>query len=188
MDGSAVAAPAQTLSLMLDNNLPEVKVVDILHNGVSVPPCTILNLGNNDGVQIKITAKDAEGNLQAFTLSAYYGAGQSVQIYSDSYASHVNAATHKWVGETEKIVPAAKWVPPITCAYQFRLGATAKVSNGYYYIGYAEDSRHITLIKTAPLALKLTPKISEQFPIGFGADGKPAAAGKEPEKLGKDSI
>ena len=38
--------------------------------------------------------------------------------------------------------------PPVTCAYQIRLSATARVTDGYSYIGYTEATTHVTFMRT----------------------------------------
>ena len=39
-----------------------------------------------------------------------------------------------------------EWVPPISCAYQFRVTAMPRVTNGYAYLGGVEFNRHVTFI------------------------------------------
>jgi hypothetical protein len=51
---------------------------------------------------------------------------------------------------------AGSFVPPTTCAYQFRVSADMRATNGYIFpVGYATSYRNITLITPAaspPLA------------------------------------
>lgn len=187
-DGTPVATAAQTVQLMIDNNLPLVSINQVLHNGVATPPCAMETMTDgSDGVRFDMTARDTEGHLNAWALTAHWGAGSSATVASDSYPPHRNAA-HQWTGVSGQVVPPGEWVPPVTCAYQFRLSATARVTNGYGYIGYVEDTYHVTLIKPreAPgLAVRAAP---ERLPHGQAAAGMPPVPGETPQKLGAETL
>lgn len=184
-DGTLVPTPPQTVQLMIDNNLPMVDIEQVLHDGAPVSACAMVKMTDaTDGVRVKITVNDLEGHLKDLALSAYWGDGASATIYSDAYPAHRNPA-HLWNGVASVVVPAAEWVPPVTCAYQFRLSATPRVTNGYTYIGYVEDTYHVTLIKpgSSP-AITVTRLGGVHFPYGQKARGVPPEPGIEPKKLG----
>lgn len=127
-----VASPAQVLTLRVDNKLPDVEVLDIGHNGASVPPCAIVTMDDaSDGVQVSFQAFDPEGDLLSYSVDALWGAGSSANIAGDSYPPH-RVPSHVWQGVSSSTVPAspAEWVPPVTCAYMFRVTATARVTDG----------------------------------------------------------
>jgi hypothetical protein len=179
-----VASPPQTVGLMIDNNLPLVKINQILHNDVPVSACAMETMTDAaDGVRASITVNDLEGHLKDLALTAHWGAGASATVFSDGYPAH-RAATHHWSGVSALKVPAGEWVPPVTCAYQFRLSATPRVTNGYVYIGYVEDTFHVTLIKPASAAPFAARSLDARLPFGQLAAGVPPAAGTEPDKLG----
>jgi hypothetical protein len=184
-DGTTVvASPAQTVSLMVDNNPADVQIINILHNGNPVPACAIETMTDNtDGLRFRITANDVEGHLQSYSLAAFYGDNQSATIVSDSYASHMSP-THLWNGVTNVLVPAGEWVPPISCAYQFRVSAWPRVTNGYTYLGGVETNRHVTIIKPGVVAQAVLPFISKDFPLGMSGKKGAAASGETPAKLG----
>jgi len=186
---TVVATPPQTVQLMIDNNLPLVDIVQVLHNGVPLSACAMETMtGADDGVRISVTAKDPEGHLKDLTLRAYWGDGASATIYSDAYPAHRNP-THKWEGVTAQVVPAGEWVPPVTCAYQFRISATARITNGYTYIGYVEDQYHLTLIKPGVRGVPAIMRLVEtRLPYGVSAQGVPPEPGDTPEKLGADTF
>jgi hypothetical protein len=188
-DGTPVPSAAQTLSLMIDNNLPLMDIVQVLHNGAPVSACAMETMTSaSDGVQARITARDLEGHLKDFTLTAHWGDGASATIFSDAYPAHRNPA-HQWAGVTSLVVPAGEWVPPVTCAYQFRLSAHPRVTNGYTYIGYVEDTYHVTLIKPGgPAAAVMTRLIEHRLPFGQSIEGASPTPGSEPEKLGAETI
>ena len=83
-------------------------------------------------------------------------------------------------------VPAGEFVPPQTCAYQFRLSAQPRITNGYTYFSYVETTKHITLVKPGPVAAG-APEFLEENVLGIsGTDGLPA--GEEPARLGADTF
>ena len=178
-----VTSAAQTLTVMVDNTPPHVEIVDLLHDGASVPACAIVNLASaTDGVQVRVTAQDPEGHLGAYSTAAGYGDGQSVALPggSDSYAGHASP-THQWAGVTNLLVPAAgEWVPPQTCAYQFSVTGTSRVTNGYSAgFLYSTASRYVTLLKPgAPSpVVRMKARVSSTFPLGMagGVPTLPAA-------------
>ncbi|ABL66519.1 hypothetical protein [Chlorobium phaeobacteroides] len=183
-----VASAPQTLQLMIDNNIPYTDIINVLHDGAPVAACAMETMTSaTDGVQITITVTDLEAHLKDFTLKAHWGNGESTTVYSDNYPAHRNPL-HQWSGVTSLVVPPAEWVPPRTCAYQFRLSATARVTNGYTYIGYVEDAYHVTLIKPgspAPRAIKLTESI---LPFGQLSGEAAPEIGIEPKKLGIETF
>ena len=180
---AAVPSTAQTLTLMVDNTPPQVEIVDLLHDGASVPACAIVNLTSAaDGVQMRVTVQDPEGHLGSYATAASYGDGQSAALAggSDTYTNNVNPATpHQWTGVVNRLVPpAGEWVPPQTCAYQFSVTGYSRVTNGYS-AGFLHTtaSRYVTLIKPGiPAPIKLKPRASSAFPLGMaGGKAEPAA-------------
>jgi hypothetical protein len=148
--GVGVPTTAQVLTLKLDNQPPTVDLINVLHAGAPIPPCAIITLASaTDGVQIEYQAFDPEGDLLNYAVTAEYGHGLSAGIFSDSYAAHENA-THTWQGlqEDTRPVPPAVWVPPVTCAYLFRVTAWSRTTNGYQFpVLMSTDFQTVTLIK-----------------------------------------
>lgn len=146
----SVAAPAQVLTLKLDNQPATVDLINVMHAGAPIPPCAIINLASaSDGVQVQYEAFDPEGDLWLYQLTAEFGHGQSALIFDDSYPAHVNPA-HNWQGVTSdtRPVPPALWVPPGTCAYEFRVQAWTRTTDGYEFpVLYSTDFQTVTLIK-----------------------------------------
>lgn len=144
IDVDSYSADTEILTLYIDNNLPELNINKITHDGVAQSACSIVKLkSNTDGLKFNITAHDPEGNLRAFHLTAHYGSNQSTNIHSQGYPGSGN-----WAGVINLQVPGSgEWVPPVTCAYQFRLTGWARTTNGYGYIGHAEHAEHLTVLK-----------------------------------------
>lgn len=190
--------PVQLLTLKLDNNPPDVAILDITHNGNSVPACALETMANSsDGIQFTFRAFDAEGDLYSYSLTAEFGNNETATIASDSYASHRNP-THFWQGVASltvpppppPAVPAGRWVPPKTCAYLFRVSATARVTNGYQFpISGISAFRTVTLIVPGPKVLsKVAAQAVDVLPFGFAAKAGLISQGGEPAKLGDDTL
>jgi hypothetical protein len=148
--GVAVPTTAQVVTMKLDNQPATVDLINVLHAGAPIPPCAIITLASaTDGVEINYEAYDPEGDLLNYAVTAEYGHGSSAGIYSDSYTAHANAA-HNWQGLQSNTEPAspAVWVPPVTCAYLFRVSAWTRTTNGYQFpVNWSTDFQTVTLIK-----------------------------------------
>ncbi len=144
---AVVAAPAQTLTLFIDNNAPQASINSIQHDGAEVNVCSIVYLDSDtDGLVFNITASDPDGNVESYALDAGWGNNQSETIVSDSYSPITMG--NSWNGVTNLVTPSSGvWVPEETCAYGFTLTAWARTTNGYSaYIYYNQVSKYITLI------------------------------------------
>lgn len=140
-----VLTPVQTVTLLIDNSLPIVKVNNIKHGASLVAACDIVTMtGPADGVVVNFDANDPEGNMLAWSVSTQWGDGASATIASASYAP----AMGNWAGVVGQNAPSAGvWVPLVSCAHAFTVAASARVTNGYSYIGYTSVSRFITIKK-----------------------------------------
>jgi hypothetical protein len=189
-----LAGTDQIVALRVDNKLPDVKLLNVLHNNSPVSACAIETMSDfNDGVQLVCKAYDPEGHLHSYGLSAEWGAGESASLFSDSFANPANRTTAPiWHGVTTQTIPSApnEWKPPKTCAYLFRIAATARATNGYSYpIGYVSDFRTLTLIQPNPTATFRAAMVdAEVLPFGFADQGTIAAPGIEPEQLGTETV
>lgn len=185
---SIVTTPTQILSLMVDNNLPRVEIEEIRHNGNPVSTCGIVQMANTtDGLQFLITVDEAEGHLLKYDLRAFYGENNKRLIVSDRYENH-QASGPEWRGVNSLVVPPELWKPPTTCAYQFRLSASPRVTNGYHYLGNrAVATQHITIL-TSGNGAAIAPRILDNLPLGLTALDQPRIEGEEPERLGAATI
>ncbi len=181
-----VASPAQVLTLKLDNQPATVSLINVLHGGTPIPPCAIITLASaTDGVRIEYESFDPEGDLWSYAVTAEYGHGLSATIFSDSYPPHANAA-HNWQGLTDDTKPAspAVWVPPVTCAYLFRITATTRTTDGYEFpVISSTDFQTVTLIKPGVVFRQVVPAGPARVAAkGFGAPVLTSAAGRQPVK------
>jgi hypothetical protein len=146
-----VPSTAQTLTLDIDNAVPEVKLNAIKHGLVNVDACAIVNMNSaTDGLTFNISAHDPEGNLHSYSLGANWGNGEGETIASDAYTLAMGSS---WTGvENVNVPPAGVWVPERTCAHSFTVTAYARTTNGYSYpYGYNQVSRFITIILPGPM-------------------------------------
>ena len=150
-----------TLKLRTDNSAPVVKIKKIEHAKDSSVPnpsfekvdvCDIVKFSNGL-LRFQFEASDAEGHLMSYSLAALFGHNLSVapppDKAVDSYANPLNVgADLKWQGNTFEAVYGGGAYPPNKmprCAYQFRLNASKRTTNGYGPIFAGEDTVHITI-------------------------------------------
>jgi hypothetical protein len=140
-----VASPAQTLTLLIDNAAPTLQILSISYKGTAVTPCSFVNITAPPApVQIKIEAFDSPGDLYSYSVDGYYGQNQHVAITSAGYPGG------DWQGtaSTGTTIAAPLTFPPVQCAYEIRLSASKRVTNGYGYIGYWQFSDYVTFLKS----------------------------------------
>lgn len=130
------------LILTVNNTRPVVSIDSISYNGS--PPfseCTIIRLPSNTAtLDFVYTAHHPDGYLDEYNLQVLVGRNRSGGfIVTDDYAAHTSS-TGNWSGVTMEPVAATPVWPPQplqalqpweTCAYQFRLRAWARTTNGF---------------------------------------------------------
>lgn len=143
--------------LQVDNTAPTVLILGLKLNGSSRPPCDILSFGATDKIRIDFKVWDQLGHLKDYTLDAMYGHDLTVSPRpvvptspdnaTDSYA---NFGPTSWQGnmsyaiEYDGTIHDPSKMP--SCAYQFRLHASKRTTNGYGYIyKWVEDTWHVTI-------------------------------------------
>jgi hypothetical protein len=140
---AAVASPAQTLTLLVDNAAPDIQILGLRYKGHDIAPCDIVNITAPPApVEVHIRAFDTPGDLNSYALNALFGMNESFPLASVSYPGG------NWQGTPDSWIASPLTFPPRTCAYQFRLGAAKRVTNGYGYLGYWESTDHVTLVKS----------------------------------------
>jgi hypothetical protein len=150
--GAVVAAPVQTLELFVDNAQPDLQLFAMTYKGATVAPCSIVDITETaDPVKIHFRAFDAQGDLLSFAMYGYYG-GPGTPPMNLLPAGMGNYPGGLWNGVADQWIdcpmrtsaPITPVFPPVSCAYQIRLSATPRVTNGYSYIGYNEVTTHVT--------------------------------------------
>ena len=139
---AGTVANTQTLRLMIDNNLPNVELLEIQYKNKTVNTCDIVSIDTSaDPVRVHYRAYDAEGDVYCYGLDAYHGQGKHDQLIPQTVPADGHGVADAWVS-----APVNPKFPPETCAYEFRLWAYAKVVNGYSYVGYTEATEHVTFL------------------------------------------
>jgi hypothetical protein len=96
-------------------------------------------------VNVVVTASEPRGHLHSWSLSAEYGNGEVRSLRGESYPTAPRPASRRWVGVARASVP---FVPPMTCAYVFRVGATMRTTNGYVSSGPGDSTfKALTLVQ-----------------------------------------
>ena len=118
-----------------------------------IPACGIIHLGSNtENVKFVITARHPEGYLRNYALTSLYGKNQnSGDIARDQFVGS-HDTTPYWYGVNEVEFNSADALalgqlvdPWQDCAYQFRLRAWARTTDGYHHIRGAEFNDHYYL-------------------------------------------
>lgn len=136
-----------SLQIQVDNQKPTAAIDEIIHDGVVVGTCAIVDSGSSL-FTFRIQAQDPEEHLLSWRLKALWGNNKSALIDSGSYSG---TASKKWAG-VSGIVPASPWdanVPgdptSIRCAHTFYLTVWDRVINGYNYIHRSHYHKSITI-------------------------------------------
>lgn len=172
--GVVVASPSQTLQLYIDNALPQVQLYEIRYKGAVVAPCSIVDITETpDPVQVRYRAFDPEGNLLSYALYAYYG-GPGTPPFNLLAAGVGSYPGGNWTGVADTTVncPVTPTrFPPVSCAYQFRLSASPRVTNGYGYIGYTEVTSHVTFRRPGAPVFIAAKSLVAPFGTQLGPEG-----------------
>jgi hypothetical protein len=126
--------PSNSLTLKIDNTPPAVKINSVKYGGSDVCACAIVTQGDPPtGFTFNISATDAEGDLNTYTLYGLTGENVSFGITSDAYdPTHVGAdGAYKWNGVSGLNTPSTPWRATTSCAYTFVLAASGRSQNGY---------------------------------------------------------
>lgn len=141
-------------NIRIDNSWPLVSIDEIIHHHAVNGPVPVNTCGivteNSDQFSFRITARDAEGHLRDWSLSALWGENKSAAIASDTYSP---TPSKQWPGINNALVPAAPWAATVPgdptsrrCAHTFYLTAWDRVIDGYSYIHRQQYHKSITLL------------------------------------------
>lgn len=161
--------------LQIDNTPPTVKILDLKLTAVSQQACSILKFGASDSITVGFRVWDQRGHLRKYVLEAMYGHNCYVKPRpmkpdkaSDDYDNNASG-TPSWQGKMsfttgyEGSAYGSGGAQPTTdcssmtyaqmpadamptCAYQFRLHASKRTTNGYGLIyPHVEDTYHVTI-------------------------------------------
>lgn len=138
--------------LQIDNTPPDVRIIAV--NGNKKGACKILKfgLGTNDKIFIDFKVLDEKGHLKKYELEALHGHGKKVNPPPDDAKSHYGEVQFYPLWKGNSLYRVTYWGADYTsnqmpsCAYQFRLTATKRTTNGYglIYRGIG-DTWHVTI-------------------------------------------
>jgi hypothetical protein len=140
---------SHTLQVQIDNSVPTARIDAILHDGVPVGTCAVVDSGSN-AFRFVITAHDPQGHLKSWSLSALWGDNASAGIASGSYPASSPEPLPMWHGPLGEVVPAAPgWAAMQKCAHTFYLGIWDRVIDGYDHLHYNHYHKSITIMLPA---------------------------------------
>jgi parallel beta-helix repeat protein len=134
------------LDLLIDNSPVEVEIHSVKYDPASphwntltdgeIPECGIINLqSDTENLRFNITARHPNGYLRSWVLDALWGKNNYAGVIAQaSYPGVV--PPNNWPGVTaqEYNSSAGALTPWQPCAYQFRLRAYTRATNGYGYL------------------------------------------------------
>jgi len=100
-------------------------------------------------ITVEFDINNSHGNLRDFQLTAHWGANCKQILKAGEYQTYPGITPPKWEGESGISTTENKaWVE---CAYQFRLSARRRVTNGFSEESEREVfSKHITILSINP--------------------------------------
>jgi hypothetical protein len=139
-----------SVTVVIENRRPLVKINQILHAGTLVPVCAIVT-DPPDQWTFDITATHPAHYLLTWSLTAWWGDNGSKGVDSRTYPGG-SPAPHAW--DFAGIVPSVPWQaatadPDSThCAHTFLLEAWDRVTDGTQWLHYANYHQSITIMLT----------------------------------------
>jgi hypothetical protein len=140
---------------VLVNNQPVTTTINAVRNqfGVEIPECGHVPLAlNTENLQFDITASHPGGFLRDFSLDVLYGRNRyGGVIAADRYVGVHDGAPPLWAGVTGAVSNSAPahasgaLLPWTSCAYEFRLTAWARTTDGFGHLYYSTFSDHYSL-------------------------------------------
>jgi parallel beta-helix repeat protein len=158
-----VPLPANTLSriTLWVNNEPVTATINNVRNrfGVEIPECGVVPLASStENLQFDFTASHPSGFLRDYALTVSYGRNHSGgTIAADQYVGVHDSTPPVWSGVTgivSNTAPAhasGALLPWTSCAYEFRLSAWARTTDGFSHLYYATFGDHYSLNLTSLL-------------------------------------
>jgi len=152
-----VPLPANTFSRITVhvNNQPVTATINAVRDqlGVQIPECGIVPLASSmQNLQFDITASHPGGFLRDYTLDVLYGRNRyGGVIAADRYVGVHDTTPPTWVGIVGGVSNSAPahasgaLQPWTSCAYQFRLTAWARTTDGFGHLYYQSFSDHYSL-------------------------------------------
>jgi hypothetical protein len=153
------------LTLILNNSGVEAQIHDVRYDPCSpnwdantdgvITGCSIITLqSKTENLRLRITARHPDGYLRRWILDALYGKNQYAGVIaSETYPGTI--PPDDWEGVVDEVFEtkdAASFADWVRCAYQFRLRAYTRATNGQDYlyhsppIYYSRDFADIGLV------------------------------------------
>ncbi len=152
---------AKDLIIRIDNSRVTARINNVkydtdspnydLEDDGEIKECAIINLQNDsENLRFNITASHPNGSLRYWVLDTIAGKNDHRGIIaSESYSAMPgplwHAATTDEYNSEDAPAPPTGLEPWIRCAYQFRLRAYSRITNGYNYIYSTPFSDHYFL-------------------------------------------
>jgi parallel beta-helix repeat protein len=154
LEASLAPNALSRITLTVNNKQVTVAINRVLdQNGVEIPECGYIPLASNtQNLRFDITASHTNGYLHSYQLDALYGRNQYAGVIArDQYVGSHDGTPPFWFGVNNVISNSAPaqasgaLQPWTSCAYQFRLSAWARTTDGFGHLFYQSFSDHYSL-------------------------------------------
>ena len=154
LEASLAPNALSRITVTVNNQQVTVAINRVLdQNGVEIPECGYIPLASNtQNLQFDITALHTNGYLLNYQLDALYGRNQYAGVIKrDQYVGVHDSTPPFWYGvnntlfNTAPAHAAGTLTPWTSCAYQFRLTAWARTTDGFGHLFYQSFSDHYSL-------------------------------------------
>lgn len=142
------------LTILVNNDQIQIAINRVLdRNGVEIPECGYIPLATStQNLQFDITALHTNGYLLNYQLDALYGRNQYAGVITrDQYVGSHDATPPLWFGVNNTLFNTAPahasgaLQPWTSCAYQFRLTAWSRATDGFGHLYHQSFSDHYSL-------------------------------------------
>lgn len=126
-------------TVMVNNTFCNATINKVMYdNGNEIPECGMISLATDtENLKFDITAQHPDGYLRYWVLDAMYGKNQHAGVIAQSTYPGV-VPPNDWPGVVNAVYNSedGSLVPWQNCAYQFRLRAYSRITNGFGYFDY----------------------------------------------------
>ena len=153
--GTEVILPYNTqnnFTIIVNNTNVQVEILAVKKDtGEVVQECGIIDVNSSiENIEFVVKAYHPDGYLRQYTLHALYGSNKDGgDVLHEQYVGMHDGSPPIWHGELSKSYHSSAaygagmldaWE---TCAYQFRLNAYARTTNGYNHIKWRQWNEHL---------------------------------------------
>lgn len=154
LEASLAPNALSRITLTVNNKQVTVAINRVMdQNGVEIPECGYIPLASNtQNLRFDFTASHTNGYLHSYQLDVLYGRNQYAGVIArDQYVGSHDGTPPFWFGVNNVVSNSAPaqasgaLQPWTSCAYQFRLSAWARTTDGFGHLFHQSFSDHYSI-------------------------------------------